>query len=262
MFNRMLSLLLLAILLGGCASSPVTGRKQLLIVPESFAISSSKTAYTEALTPFSDTGKLNNNDQLHLRIVKITDKLITQAIKYRPDTEQWDWSVNVLDDPETVNAWCMAGGKMAVYTGLIEKIKPTDDELAQVMGHEIAHALAKHQVEKISMALVTQAGVKVLASTMDNPELTQTIGAAAVAVAISLPNSRAAETDSDRIGIELAAKAGFNPDAAVSLWEKMQQVSGGSDFDWLSTHPSSTKRIETLKKLAPSMMIYYQAANQ
>jgi predicted Zn-dependent protease len=259
MLQRILLLISLLVMVG-CASSPVTGRKQLLIVPESFAINSSKIAYTDALTPFSESGKLNNDDALHLRVVKITDKLIAQAIKYRPDTEQWEWSVNVLDDAETVNAWCMAGGKMAVYTGLIEKIQTTDDELAQVMGHEIAHALAKHQVEKMSMALVTQAGIAVLAATVDDSELTKTVGAAAATVAISLPNSRAAETDSDRIGIELAARAGYDPNAAVTLWEKMQKVSGGSDFDWLSTHPSSTKRIETLKNLAPDMMKYYQEA--
>ena len=246
--------------LSGCVSSPVTGRSQFMVVPESFAIDASKTAYTQELSQFEKDGKLDNDPKLKARVVAITERLVAQAITYRPETADWAWQVKVIDDPEVVNAWCMAGGKMAVYTGLIQKIEPTDDELAQVMGHEIAHALAKHQAEKMSVALVTQVGIGVWAANQNNPELAATLGAGAAAVAITLPNSRTAESDADRIGIELAAKAGYNPHAAVSLWKKMNEVSGSGDFDWLSTHPSPGKRTETLQGLVPKMMPYYKKA--
>lgn len=153
---------------------------------------------------------------------------------------------------------------MAIYTGLIEQIKPTDDELAQVMGHEISHALAKHTAEKMSRALAMQVGLvgaSVVASQSDSnySGLALSAAGAAAIVALELPNSRAAESEADRIGIELAAKAGYDPNAAVTLWEKMAKVGGGSSkFDFLSTHPAPAKRMETLAGLVPQMMPYYQ----
>ncbi|MCG7956265.1 MAG: M48 family metalloprotease, partial [Candidatus Thiodiazotropha endolucinida] len=145
------TLILILFTLVACATSP-TGRKQLMIVSEEMAINSSKTAYTEMLKPYQEEGKLDNDPLLKARVARITGRLIAQAVKLRPETEKWAWSMKVLDDPETVNAWAMAGGKMALYTGLVEKIKPTDDELAQVLAHEISHALAKHTAEKMSVA--------------------------------------------------------------------------------------------------------------
>ena len=135
--------------LAGCQSNPVTGRSQLMLVSESTAINESKQAYSALLQPLAKDGKIDSDPATVARVHEITSRLIAQAIKYRPETQDWEWSVKVIDDPKTVNAWCMAGGKMAVYTGLIQQIKPTDDELAQVMGHEISHALAKHSQEKM-----------------------------------------------------------------------------------------------------------------
>jgi len=135
-----------------------------------------------------------------------------------------------------VNAWCMAGGRMAVYTGLLQKVDPTDDELAQVMGHEISHALANHTAERMSVALATSAGLAVAGAVAGNDH-SAALGATALAaqLAIQLPNSRAAESEADRIGIELAAKAGYDPNAAASLWTKMGQVSGGGPPQWMMT---------------------------
>ena len=169
--------------------------------------------------------------------------------------------MKVIDDPETVNAWCMAGGKMALYTGLIEQIEPTDDELAQVIGHEIAHALANHTAEKMSVAMASSLGVLAVAIASDSPGLTAGAAGAAL-VAVKLPNSRTAETEADRLGIELAAKAGFDPRAAVTLWEKLDKVSGGSPVDFLSTHPSSGKRQDRLGQLVPEMMPYSEDQSQ
>ena len=124
--------------LAGCETNPVTGRQQLMLVSESTAISESKAAYVAMLQPLAKEGKIDSNPATVARVHEITSRLIAQAIKYRPETQTWEWSVKVIDDSKTVNAWCMAGGKMAIYTGLIQQIKPTDDELAQVMGHEIS----------------------------------------------------------------------------------------------------------------------------
>ena len=250
--------------LAGCESNPVTGRKQLMLVSESSAISDSKAAYIALLDPLAKDGKIDSDPATVARVHEITGRLIAQAIKYRPETKDWEWSVKVIDDPKTVNAWCMAGGKMAIYTGLIQQIKPTDDELAQVMGHEISHALAKHSAEKMSRAMAMQVGLGALAITQNDSRyaaLTLTGAQVAAIVALELPNSRTAESEADRIGIELAAKAGYDPHAAVTLWEKMAKVGGGdgkSRTDFLSTHPAPVKRMETLAELVPQMMPYYE----
>lgn len=260
--KRAFLLALCVLALSGCETNPVTGRSQFMLVSEDSAIAASREAYVAMLKPVAEKGKLNNDAALKARVDRITGRLVAQAIKYRPETESWEWSVEVIDDPKTVNAWCMAGGRMAIYTGLIEKVRPTDDELAQVMGHEISHALAKHTAEKMSRALALQLGVTALAvSQRDSPSGGLAVQGAALAavVALELPNSREAETEADRIGIELAAKAGYNPHAAVSLWQKMGEVGGGaSRFDFLSTHPAPAKRMETLAGLAPQMMPYYE----
>ena len=263
--TRIFIVLTLAMLtLAGCESNPVTGRKQLMLVSESTAISESKQAYMALLQPLAKEGKIDSDAATVARVHEITSRLIAQAIKYRPETQNWEWSVKVIDDPKTVNAWCMAGGKMAIYTGLIQQIKPTDDELAQVMGHEISHALAKHSAEKMSRALAMQVGLGTLAITQQNSQygnLALTGAQAAAVVALELPNSRTAESEADRIGIELAAKAGYDPHAAVTLWEKMAKVGGGngkSRGDFLSTHPAPVKRMETLAALVPQMMPFYE----
>jgi predicted Zn-dependent protease len=151
----------------------------------------------------------------------------------------------------------MAGGKMALYTGLVEKIQPSDDELAQVIGHEISHALANHTAEKMSVAMASSLGVMVIGIATDNRAVTA--GAAgAAALAVTLPNSRTAESEADRIGIELAAKAGYDPRAAVTLWKKMEKAGNGAPPEFLSTHPSADTRQQRLEKLVPQMMPYYE----
>ena len=244
-----------------CQTNPVTGRQQLMLVSEDVAITESKQAYAAMLQPLEKKGQIDNNPAVSSRVRTITGKLIAQAIKYRPETQSWEWSVKVIDDAKTVNAWCMAGGRMAIYTGLIDQLKATDDELAQVMGHEISHALAKHTAERMSRAMAMQMGLGVLAATQQSSrygDLTLSGAQMAAVVALELPNSREAETEADRIGIELAAKAGYDPKAAISLWDKMAKVGGGSSsFDFLSTHPAPQKRMETLAALVPQMMPYY-----
>jgi predicted Zn-dependent protease len=247
----------LALALVACATSP-TGRSQLMLISSDQAISASRTAYVQQMRQFREEGMISQDKALVDRINRITGRLVTQAIQMRPKTESWEWSVEVIDDPDTVNAWCMAGGRMAIYTGLIEQTKATDDEIAQVMGHEIAHALADHTAERMSVVMATQLGIfAVGATTRDDRAMAGT--AAAALLAVNLPNSRAAETEADRIGIELAAKAGYRPQAAVSLWQKMGEVGGKGPPQFLSTHPAPGNRQQTLSKLVPQMMPYYEA---
>ena len=249
--------MLYAVLLMACATSP-TGRRQFMIVSEDTAISASKEAYVEMLKPYEQQGKIDNDPALKKRVYRITGRLIAQAIKMRPETKNWDWSIKIIDDPKTVNAWAMAGGKMALYTGLVDKIKPTDDELAQVLGHEIAHALAKHSAEKMSVALASSIGVLAVGVAADNKGLALSGAALAAALAVEKPNSRAAESEADRIGIELAAKAGYDPRAAITLWQKMAKVGGQGPPQFLSTHPSPANREKKLAEYVPEMMPYYE----
>jgi predicted Zn-dependent protease len=252
-----LTVMLFAVLLMACASSP-TGRHQLMLVSEDEAISASKEAYVEMLKPYAQKGKIDNDPALKKRVDNIAGRLIAQAIKMRPETKNWEWSIKIIDDPNTVNAWAMAGGKMALYTGLVDKIKPTDDELAQVLGHEIAHALAKHTAEKMSVAMVSSIGVMAVGMAADSKGLALTGAGLAAALAVEKPNSRAAESEADRIGIELAAKAGYDPQAAITLWQKMAKVGGKGPPQFLSTHPSPANREEKLAEYVPEMMPYYE----
>lgn len=258
MLVRTATLIALMLSIVGCATNPVTGRSQFMIISEKQAISASSEAYVKMLAPLDAKGKIDSDPALAAKVNQITARLIAQAIKFRPETQTWDWRVKVIDDPETVNAFCMAGGKMAIYSGLILKLQASDDEIAQVMGHEIAHALSAHTSEQMSVALATDLAVTAFAVTRDEPGVALAGASLAAALAIKLPNSRVAEAESDVIGIELAARAGYNPNAAVSLWEKMAKNSGSNgEFDFFSTHPAPAKRIENLRKLVPKMMPYY-----
>ena len=255
---RIALLVAVAALVAACATSP-TGRRQLMLVSEQQAISASRQAYVQEIGKAKQQGKLVTDKRVLNRVDVITERLVAQAIVMRPDSAQWQWSVEVIDEPKTVNAWCMAGGRMAIYTGLLLKVDPTDDELAQVMGHEIAHALANHSAERMSVAMAGQVGVVAAGLMSDNPGQAMAMTAVAAKVALDLPNSRTAETEADRIGIELAARAGYDPRAAATLWQKMGAVGGGAPPVWLSTHPSDQQRQQRLGQLSVKMMPYYQA---
>jgi predicted Zn-dependent protease len=252
-------------LLGGCATNTMTGRSQLMIVSEQSAIARSASAYQGLMGSLEKDGKISDDEVLNQRVTGITDRLVAQAIRYRPETRAWQWTIKIIDDPKTVNAFCMPGGKMGVYTGLIAKIEPTDDELAQVMGHEISHALANHGAEKMSVKIVSDVAVIAVTAAAGRSNRNQqavfnAAGLAALAF-INLPNSRTAEEEADKLGIELAARAGYDPHAAVTLWQKMMKESGSqSRFDFLSTHPAPPRRIETLAALEVPMRKLYDPA--
>ena len=173
-----------------------------------------------------------------------------------PPSRDWKWSVAVFDEP-TLNAWCMPGGKMAIYTGIIHKLKLSDDEIGQIMGHEIAHALLGHGRERMSRAIAMQGGMQ-LGSILAGRDLS--ILTPVADIALTLPNSRENESEADRYGIELAARAGYDPRTAVRLWEKMSAASGDGPPQFLSTHPAPGNRIQALNALMPQMMPIYEKA--
>lgn len=247
---------LLAASLAGCQENPVSGRSQLALVSEEQAQASSAQAYTQTLSEAQKKGKLSTDAALNARVKRITDRLIVQAGGMYPPSRDWKWSVAVIDEP-VLNAWCMPGGKMAIYTGIIQKLKLSDDEIAQIMGHEIAHALLGHGRERMSRAMAMQGGL-LLGSLVAGQDLSAL--APVADIALTLPNSRAGETEADRYGIELAARAGFDPRAAVRLWEKMSAASGNGPPQFLSTHPAPDNRIQALNALVPQMTPIYEKA--
>jgi predicted Zn-dependent protease len=250
--KRILLLILALSLLPACATSP-TGRKQLMLISPEAAIVQSKQAYLSTVSDLDKENKLLDDPKMADRVATITGRLVTEAIALYPNTANWEWSVAIIDDPETVNAWCMAGGRMAVYTGLFDKLKLTDAEFAQIMGHEISHALANHTAERMSRAMATSIGIVAIGVASDRPAATMAGGALAAKLALELPNSRTAETEADRIGMELAVRAGYDPDAAVTLWQKMGSLGGSAPPQFLSTHPAPGNREAELAEMIPEM---------
>jgi len=250
-------LLAAAALAGGCATNTMTGRTQMSLVSDESVSRQSLSYYSAMVSEYDRKQKVIESGPVKERIDRITNRLIAQAVLYRPESAQWDWKVSVIDEPKTINAFCLPGGLMGIYTGFMQQLDATDDEIAQVMGHEIGHALAGHSAEKMSVQLMSNIAVLVLsaataqnAQDMQNRHAALTVGALAF---VNLPNSRTAETESDRIGIELAARAGYKPEAAVSLWQKMAAKSGGSS-NFLSTHPGSDQRARDLGELQAPMI--------
>ncbi len=248
--------------IGGCATNPITGRSQVMLVGDDEAARHSAQAYYQLLANAEKQHVLDDDPATVSRVRSIAQPLIAQAMALRSETRLWQWEVHVLKSDQ-VNAWCMAGGKIAVYTGLIEKIRPSDDELAQVLGHEIAHALLSHQAEKMSRVQLQKLGLTlgVLAGAVAGYNLSGAAGLAdtVATIGLDLPNSRRAENEADAVGIELAAKAGYNPHAAVSLWEKMIAVGGSEGPDWLSTHPNPEQRLHNMRAKAQQLMPVYEA---
>jgi len=252
--------LVLVLAITGCSTNPVTGRSQLMLVSEGAAISASSQAYTEVLSSAREEGRVDADRETKARVTAIARRVVAQAVRYRPETAAWDWQIAVIDDPETLNAFAMAGGKMAIYTGIIDKLALTDDELAQIIAHEIAHALSSHSSEKMSVALASNLALTAFAVSGDRSELALTGAAMAALMAVQLPNSRQMETEADRIGIELAARAGYRPDAAASLWAKMAREGGARQPVFLSTHPAPQSRQRDLQALAAQMQPLYEQA--
>lgn len=247
-----LAISLIALAMVGCVTSP-TGRRQLMLVSPSDAISISSTAYLTTISQLGKQNKLLRDPWLEDRVSRIAGRLVTVAVEQYPESAEWNWSVALIDEPEEVNAWCMAGGRMAIYSGMFEKLQVTDDELAHVLGHEISHAVANHTAERMSRALLINTGLTLMQVLVEDSRA-GTYGGLLATLALELPNSRTAETEADQLGMELVALAGYDPYAAVSLWEKMEGAGNRQLFQFLSTHPAPENRQRQLAELAPQMV--------
>lgn len=216
--------------------------------------------YAQIIAEARAKNALDRDPQLLARVNAITKRLVAQVGTFRPDAAGWPWEMHVLSMDE-VNAWCMPGGKMAVYTGLVNQIKPSDDELAAIIGHEISHALREHARERVSQQMATNIGLSVL-SIATGSSAASDLGGQLSEVMFTLPNSRTHETEADRMGVELAARAGFDPRAAITLWQKMGALGGGEQPEFLSTHPSANTRIAELKQASEQVMPLYEQAKK
>lgn len=249
--------------LAGCQTVQTTqpgavgvDRKQHMLVSEAEIEKGAQAAYQEELDKARQQNALNANKQDYERVQTISRRLIPQTSVFRPDAGQWSWEVNV-QTTDDVNAYCMPGGKIMVYTGLIHQLDATDAELAAVIGHEIAHALREHSRERISRAYAQQVALAGIAIATGAGDATMALADQVAAVTFQLPHSREQEAEADRIGLELMARAGYDPNAAVTLWEKMGKL-GGSRVEFFSTHPSSESRIRDLKANVPKVMPFYK----
>ena len=236
-------------------------RQQSMLLSSSQVDKSAAQAYRQEMKKAAGKNALNRDAAQVARVKAVAQRLIPATAAFRPDAPRWAWEVNVITSGD-VNAWCMPGGKMAVYTGLIEKLKVTDDELAAVMGHEIAHALREHGRERASQAAAQGIALSVGGALLGLGDSSVQLAQIITDVTINLPNSREHEIEADRIGVELAARAGYDPRAAVTLWQKMGQVGGAAPPQFLSTHPSPQNRQKDLTDYAARVMPLYDATRK
>jgi predicted Zn-dependent protease len=247
--------------LAACTSVPITGRQQLNLVGEDTMNQLGAQQYAQEL------GKAHksNDSQVNAQVQRVASRVAaTVDREFHPN---YKWEFNVIDDPKTANAWCMPGGKIAVYTGILP-LTQTDDGLATVLSHEIAHALAHHGAERLSRMELMQLGEAGLLAAVNarEPQATQTVGAAlglGAQVGVELPFSREQESEADHIGLVLMAKAGYDPTKALEFWGRMATYSKGKEPPaFLSDHPSTEQRIADLRKEMPEAQRAFASAPQ
>ncbi len=253
------------LILSNCSTAPITGRSQLTILPESMINSQAISAYKQV----KQKAKLITDKDKIDPIITVGSRM-ERAIKHhfksrnqKDPTENYDWEYILIDDPKTLNAWCMPGGKIAVYTGILEVTKD-EHGLAAVMGHEIAHAVARHSLERASAALALNVGTLAadiaLGGVISRTRNTvgQTTGMDVMQIGIFNPFTRYQESEADHLGLILSSLSGYELYGAVQVWERMQEKMKGKELpQFLSTHPSSANRINDLRNLIPKVKIEY-----
>lgn len=243
-----------------CATVPLTGRRQASLVSEESMRQEAAQQYRQFLSD-PKTRVVNNTAQSR-KVKEIGNKIASAVTKYMNDNgygadiSGYQWEFNLIESPE-VNAWCMPGGKVAIYTGILP-VTQTDAGLATVMGHEIAHAIANHSSERYSQAMIAQGLGSVVGATVKSQTFDQLFGIGAQA-GVLLPNSRKQESEADRLGLTFMAMAGYDPQSAIGFWQRMAAKSNGqSPPEFLSTHPSDDTRINGIKKYLPEAQAYYR----
>lgn len=263
---RVLTILTAVALVVGCARIPISGRKQVNLLPESQMIGMSQQAYTDFLTTSQvvqstdrDAEMVNN---VGMKIAAAVEEYLAKNGQSKR-VDGFNWEFKLVDDP-TVNAWCMPGGKVVFYTGILP-ICQDEKGLAVVMGHEIAHAVARHGNERMSQQLLIQAGGVTLATLMsEKPEAAQNLFLTSYGIGSqlgSLSFSRQHESESDQLGLVFMAMAGYNPQEAPLFWERMAASGGAQPPEFLSTHPNHDTRINDLNAFMPEAMKYYNPVN-
>jgi predicted Zn-dependent protease len=261
---RTITLLSTLSLLSSCGTTTSGGavganRSQLLLVSSAQLEAMAVQQYAAMKTEASNEGTLNKDPAMLKRVNAISQRLIPQTAIFRGDALDWNWEVNVIDS-EQLNAFCMPGGKIMVYSGLINNIALSDQEIAIVIGHEIAHALREHSREQVSQAMAAQTAIDIGASLLGLGAATSSMASSGYQALVASKFSRNDESESDRIGLELAARAGFNPRAGITLWEKMITASGGNaPPEFLSSHPAGASRVKQIESLLPTVMPLYRA---
>lgn len=246
------------LMLAGCSSVPITGRKQLLLVSDQEVLSSSLTQYNS----YIKSAQKSTNAAQTAMVVRVGKNIAAATEQYlrnnglAAEIKEFSWEFNLVKSSE-VNAFCMPGGKIVVYEGLM-KLVSSDDELAVVLGHEVAHAVAKHSNERISQQMLTQYGAQLLSESLSEKNqmiqtITNTVYGIGSQYGVTLPFSRKHESEADYMGLILMTMAGYNPDKAVTFWQKMSASSGGKVPELLSTHPSDARRISDIQKELPAI---------
>ncbi len=254
------------LVLTACSSSTQEGaigvqRKQFLLLPTEQVNAMALQSYRGELSAAKQKGALNTDKANLERIRKIADRLIPQTAVFRPDALGWAWEVN-LESRNVLNAYCAPGGKIMFFTGIINQLKLTDDEIAAIMGHEMAHALREHGRERVSQAYAKQAGFSLLAALTNIDANQAAVLQTVTTLGLTLPHGRGQESEADIIGLEILARAGYDPRASVSLWQKMGAASKGAPPAFLSTHPSGSQRIVELQNRMATVMPLYEAAKR
>jgi predicted Zn-dependent protease len=258
---------LLLVMVAGCETTTQGGavgaeRKQLLLVSSQQLEQMAAQSYTKLQGDSAKKGALNTDPAMTQRVRAIARRIEPQTAVFRADAPNWKWEVNVIASNE-LNAFCMPGGKIAFYSGLITRLNLSDDEIAIVMGHEISHALREHSREQVSQALAAQTAIGVGAALLGFGGGSADIANTAYESLIATKFSRVDEAEADRIGLELTARAGYNPRAGVTLWQKMMKSStGGRPPEFLSSHPAEANRIQQIESLLPTVTPLYEAARK
>ena len=227
-------------------------------VPAKQVESQATQQYTQLLKKAAAKGALaaDDNPQV-LRLRAIADKIIPFTTRFNPRATEWHWEINLIGS-KAINAFCMPGGKIAFFTGILEQLKLSDDEVAMIMGHEIAHALREHARERMAKAVATDLGAKVIGELLGGGFYTGALKFGGDL--LTLKFSRGDESEADLVGLELAARAGYDPRAGVTLWQKMSAANKNAPLEFLSTHPSGDHRIKDIEDHLSDVMPLYRAA--
>ncbi len=257
-----LLLIAMTIVITACASSTQAGltgvsRSQLQIISSEEMNESSKQHYSGVINKAKSEGVIDKSSRTAKRVNTIFHRLVPHTKNFRPDADQFEWEINVIRSNE-LNAFAMPGGKMVVYSGIVERLTLSDDEIAAIVGHEMAHVLREHSREKVSQQLLKSSGISIVSAALGLGNAGDSLLQQAGDVAFSLPFSRTMESEADTIGLELMALAGYDPNAAVTLWQKMAKASGNSGSSILSTHPSGPERISNLQSQVPKVIHLYR----